>query len=58
MNLELFEAMKRDYTVKGVLTPELAEYRVDNAVILAAGITKYTIYSPPSNLSAERSRNQ
>ncbi len=50
MNQESFEMMKKGVSESGVVPPELAEYRVDNAVILAAGVTKETIYAPPKGL--------
>ena len=49
MTSERFEALKKTAGSQGEL-PELEEYRVDNAVILAAGITKETVYAPPKGL--------
>ena len=50
MNTAAFEQLKAEYAATGNAAPELAEYRVDNAVILAAGITRDTIYAPPKGL--------
>ena len=50
MNAERFEQLKAEYAATGTVSPDLAEYRVNNAVILAAGITKETLYAPPKGL--------
>lgn len=50
MTLQRFEELRKEYDATGIVSPELAEYRVDNAVILAAGVTKETIYAPPKGL--------
>ena len=50
MNDERFQVLMNDYAQGRGAAPELEEYRVDNAVILAAGITSDTIYSPPKGL--------
>ncbi len=49
MTPERFEELKASCTSAAV-PPELSDYRVDNAVILAAGITKETVYAPPKGL--------
>ena len=50
MNAERFEELKKEFAATGTVSAELAEYRVENAVILAAGITRDTIYAPPKGL--------
>lgn len=50
MTAEQFEELRREYGNTGVVPDELRNYRVDNAVILAAGVTKETIYAPPKGL--------
>ncbi len=50
MNAERFDELRKEFIASGTVSPELEEYRVDNAVILAAGITKETIYAPPKGL--------
>ena len=50
MTEKRFEQLRKEYAAGGEVPAELAEYRVDNAVILAAGITKDTIYAPPKGL--------
>ncbi len=50
MNAEYFERLKKEYSEKGIVSRELEEYRVNNALILAAGISKDTIYAPPKGL--------
>lgn len=50
MTEQRFEELRKDYNMTGKVSPELAEYRVDNAVILAAGVTGDTIYAPPKGL--------
>ncbi len=50
MNKEIFESLKKQFCETGVEPKELADYRVDNAVILAAGINKDTMYAPPKGL--------
>jgi CTP:phosphocholine cytidylyltransferase-like protein/thiamine kinase-like enzyme len=50
MNQDRFEELKKEYAAGGTVPAELAEYRVDNAVILAAGVTSDTIYAPPKGL--------
>lgn len=50
MNTSLFQLSMKKYKEEGIVPAELSEYKVDNAVILAAGISKETIYSPPKGL--------
>ncbi len=50
MTLEHFNDLKEEYLRSGIASHELNEYHVDNAVILAAGITSETIYAPPKGL--------
>ena len=50
MNLEHFEQLKQEYLRTGNEPAELAAYKVDNAIILAAGISRETIYAPPKGL--------
>lgn len=50
MNADRFEELKSVYLATGAISQELEEYKVDNAVILAAGVTKETIYAPPKGL--------
>ncbi len=50
MNLERFEELKEKYLSSGIEPSELDDYKVDNAIILAAGITKDTMYAPPKGL--------
>ena len=45
-----FEELKKKYEDGDVIPADLQDYHVDNAVILAAGITKETIYAPPKGL--------
>lgn len=45
-----FDKLIRDWKENGTVSPELKDYRVNNAVILAAGITKDTMYAPPKGL--------
>ena len=50
MDLKLFELLKTKYIQTGEKNEELNKYKVDNAIILAAGITKDTMYAPPKGL--------
>ena len=50
MNRELFQHLMEEYNETGTARDELNNYRVENAVILAAGISKETIYAPPKGL--------
>ncbi len=50
MTKQRFEELIKDFSTSGVASPELDGYRVNNAVILAAGVTKDTIYAPPKGL--------
>ena len=50
MNIERFNKMIEKLRTTGIEPSGLADYKVDNAVILAAGITKDTIYAPPKGL--------
>ena len=50
MTREQFEKCKLEYMATGIEPIELMEYKVDNAIILAAGISKDTMYSPPKGL--------
>lgn len=50
MNTERFEELKEEFEKTGAAPQELDQYRVDNAVILAAGVTGGSIYAPPKGL--------
>lgn len=50
MNETSFNQLVKEAESTGRVKKELLEYKVDNAVILAAGITKETIYAPPKGL--------
>lgn len=50
MNRESFDNKKNEYLQNHRELPELCDYKVENAIILAAGITKDTMYAPPKGL--------
>ena len=50
MNSETFYILKRESECTKTNIKELEEYAVENAVILAAGISKDTMYAPPKGL--------
>jgi CTP:phosphocholine cytidylyltransferase-like protein/thiamine kinase-like enzyme len=50
MNYDTFQHLLKEHEQSGKMPQELSDYRVDNAVILAAGVTKETIYAPPKGL--------
>ena len=50
MNLAEFEQAKQVWRETGTAPESLKGYRVNNAVILAAGVTRDTIYAPPKGL--------
>lgn len=50
MNRATFEKLKSECLKSGKEPSELSPYRVDNAVILAAGINRETMYAPPKGL--------
>lgn len=50
MTIDRFQQLKRNIDNGERIPEELRDYKVDNAVILAAGITKETIYAPPKGL--------
>lgn len=50
MNNKRFQELLQQWQETGIASPELKDYQVKNAVILAAGITKDTMYAPPKGL--------
>ena len=50
MNLESFEKSRLEYEKTKAEPFELRDYKVENAVILAAGITRDNMYAPPKGL--------
>ncbi len=50
MNRELFEKLKSEYTNTKKAPAELSHYKVESAVILAAGVNRETMYAPPKGL--------
>ena len=50
MNKDTYQQLIGEYRQTGRAPKELADYKVDNAVILAAGVSTETIYAPPKGL--------
>ncbi len=50
MNIELFQKLKNEHNATKKEIADLRDYKVDNAIILAAGINRDTMYAPPKGL--------